>query len=177
MLQLLTNLLFRIDGIPKLYCLRLALSSLNSKNFCTSPFLFIKNKRLFIVSEGFSTLEKNALICYQRAMLPLHWPSADRNGSWRPFCLNSNFLGRVWQPSAEYNGVPKGHYYLQRAVIPYEITQQNTVVCRGQERPTVRKGTLMPDFQANTRPRIFFKKAISPQDTGRQLWGNPGIPS
>ncbi len=35
-----------------------------------NPFLFIKNKRLFISSEGFSTLEKNALICYQRAMLP-----------------------------------------------------------------------------------------------------------
>jgi hypothetical protein len=35
------------------------------------PFLFIKNKWLFISSEGFSTLEKNALICYQRAMLPL----------------------------------------------------------------------------------------------------------
>jgi hypothetical protein len=36
-----------------------------------NPFLFIKNKRLFISSEGFSTLEKNALICYQRAMLPI----------------------------------------------------------------------------------------------------------
>jgi hypothetical protein len=41
---------------------------------CTllNPFLFIKNKRLFLTSEGFSTLEKNALICYQRAMLPIH---------------------------------------------------------------------------------------------------------
>jgi hypothetical protein len=28
-----------------------------------NPFLFIKNKRLFLSSEGFSTLEKNALIC------------------------------------------------------------------------------------------------------------------
>ncbi len=35
-----------------------------------NSFLFIKNKRLFISSEGFSTLEKNALICYQRAKLP-----------------------------------------------------------------------------------------------------------
>jgi hypothetical protein len=34
-----------------------------------NPFLFIKNKWLFISAEGFSTLEKNALICYQRAML------------------------------------------------------------------------------------------------------------
>jgi hypothetical protein len=36
------------------------------------PFLFIKNKQLFITSEGFSTLAKNALICPQRAMLPFH---------------------------------------------------------------------------------------------------------
>ena len=34
-----------------------------------NPFLFIRNKRLFISSEGFSTLDKHALICYQRAML------------------------------------------------------------------------------------------------------------
>jgi hypothetical protein len=40
--------------------------------FDLNPFLFIKNKRLFISSDGFSTLEKNALI-YQRAMLPLQW--------------------------------------------------------------------------------------------------------
>jgi hypothetical protein len=32
--------------------------------------------------EGFSTLEKNALICYQWAV-------------WHPFYLNLNFLGRV----------------------------------------------------------------------------------
>jgi hypothetical protein len=75
---------------------------------------------------------------------------------WRPFCLNSNFLGRVWQPSAEYNGVPKGHYYLQRAVTPYQITQQNSL--QRAERPKVRKGKLRPDFQANTRPRIFLKR-------------------
>ena len=44
---------------------------------------------------------------------------------WRPFCLNLNFLGRVWQPSADNNGAaPKGHYYLQRAVLPNQITQQ-----------------------------------------------------
>jgi hypothetical protein len=75
----------------------------------------------------------------------------------RPFCLNSNFLGRVSQPSAENNGAPKGHYYLQRAVTPDQISQQNTVVCRGQERTKVRKDTLRPDFQSNTRPRICLK--------------------
>ncbi len=36
------------------------------------------------------------------------------------------------------------------------------------EGPTVIKGTLMPDFQAYTRPRIFFLKPMSPQNTGRQ---------
>ncbi len=46
------------------------------------------------------------------------------------------------------------------------------IFCRGQERPKGRKGTLRPDFQANTRLRIFFLKPMSPQDTGRQLWGN-----
>jgi hypothetical protein len=38
---------------------------------CINPFLFIKNKLLFISSEGFSTLQKNTLICYQRAMVPI----------------------------------------------------------------------------------------------------------
>ncbi len=46
---------------------------------------------------------------------------------WRTFYLNSNFLGRVWQHTADYNGVPKGHYYLQRAVTPEQITQQNSL--------------------------------------------------
>jgi hypothetical protein len=46
---------------------------------------------------------------------------------WHPFGLNSNFLGRVLQPSADNNGAPKGHYYLQRAVTPNQITQQNSL--------------------------------------------------
>ena len=49
----------------------------------------------------------------------------------------------------------KGHYYLQRAVTPDQITQQNSLQRAGA--PKGRKGTLRPDFQANTRPRIFFK--------------------
>ena len=64
-----------------------------------SPFIFIKNKCNFMSSEGFSTLEKNALICYQRAMLPF------KSGVivllqivmavLRPCCLKWNFLGRA----------------------------------------------------------------------------------
>jgi hypothetical protein len=34
-------------------------------------FLFIKNKELFISSEGFSAVEKNTVIGSQRAMLPI----------------------------------------------------------------------------------------------------------
>jgi hypothetical protein len=36
-----------------------------------NPFLFIKNKMLIIPSEGFSALEKNAVVYSQRAMLPI----------------------------------------------------------------------------------------------------------
>jgi hypothetical protein len=76
---------------------------------------------------------------------------------WCPFCLNSNFLGRGWQPSADNTVMVR-----QRAI----------TICRGQEHPKGRKGTLRRhDFQANTRPRIFVKKPMSPQDTGIQLWG------
>jgi hypothetical protein len=46
---------------------------------------------------------------------------------WRSFCFNSNFLGRVRQPSAENNGEPRGHYYLQRAVTSDQITLQNSL--------------------------------------------------
>jgi hypothetical protein len=46
---------------------------------------------------------------------------------WRPFCLNSNFLGHVRQPSADNNDAPKGHYYLQRSVTLDQITQQNSL--------------------------------------------------
>jgi hypothetical protein len=87
---------------------------------------------------------------------------------WCPFGLNSNFLGRVWQHSIDINGVPKGHYYLQRAVTPNQITHLKRV-CRGQEHPKGRKGTLKPDFWASARPRVIFKKPISSQDTGRQF--------
>jgi hypothetical protein len=36
-----------------------------------NSFLFIKNKRQFISLEGFSALEKDHMLCSQRAMLPL----------------------------------------------------------------------------------------------------------
>ncbi len=120
-----------------------------STNFI-NPFLFMKNKRLFISSEGFSTLAKNALICYQRQCCPSSrvWqPSTDRNVSLAHFLFNFNFLGRVWQPSADNNGVPNSHYYLQKAVTPNQITRR--IVCRGQEPPKGSKGILKPDFKTS----------------------------
>ncbi len=46
-----------------------------------NPFIFIRNKRRVISSEGFSVLEKNTLTCPQRAVLSgttarcrLKWP-------------------------------------------------------------------------------------------------------
>ncbi len=49
---------------------------------------------------------------------------------------------------------PNGYFYLPGAVTVThdQITEQNTVVCRGQEGP---KATWRPDFQANTKHRLF----------------------
>ncbi len=79
----------------------------------------------------------------------------------------------VWRPgvTADNTGALNSHYYLS-----HPTRSLSTIVCRGQERPKGSKGTLRPDFQANTRPRIL-KKPMSPKDTGRQLQGNPGIVS
>ncbi len=118
-------------------------------------FLFIKNKQLFISTEGFSTLEKKRPDMW--AMLPfqsgVNKPLQIIMAVWRPFCLNSNFLGRVWQPSAENNGAQKA-FNIYRG-LSHHTRSLSRIVCRGRERPKGRKGTLRPDFQANTRPRIF----------------------
>jgi hypothetical protein len=78
---------------------------------------------------------------------------------WHPFCLNFNFLGWVQQPSADNYGAPNGYFYLQRAVTPDQIAQENSF--RGQECPKGRKGILRPDFQINIKPRIFFKANVT----------------
>jgi hypothetical protein len=41
------------------------------RTYAFSPFKFITNKRRVISSEGFSALIKNAVICTQRAVLPI----------------------------------------------------------------------------------------------------------
>jgi hypothetical protein len=59
-----------------------------------NTFLFIKNKRLFISSEVFSALEKNALICYLMAMLPFQsGVTALCNGSLAPFLFEFKLSG------------------------------------------------------------------------------------
>ncbi len=67
-----------------------------------NPFLFIKNKWLFISSEGFSTLWKKCpdILSEGNAALTVGCDSPLQivMAVWRPFCLNLNFLGRVWQP-------------------------------------------------------------------------------
>jgi hypothetical protein len=92
-----------------------------------NPFLFIKNKLLFI---SYPTLKEcSAFLSEGNAANPVGCdsPLQIEMAVWRPFCLSSNFLGGVLQPSADNNGAPKGHYYLQRAVTPNQITQQNSV--------------------------------------------------
>jgi hypothetical protein len=88
------------------------------------PFLFIKNKQLFISSEGFSAL----MFSEGNAALPV-WcdsPLQIVMAVWRTL-FEFKLLGRVLQPSADNNGAPNGHYYLQRAVTPHQITQQNSL--------------------------------------------------
>ncbi len=81
-------------------------------------------------SEGFSAFEKHAVICSQRVMLP-----SSRVDSPLQIVM-AVWLGGMWQPAADYNSclacffkfflsMPSGHYYLQRAVTPHQITQQN----------------------------------------------------
>jgi hypothetical protein len=43
----------------------------HQRRYNINPFLFIKNKRLFILSAGLYTLEKNTLKYYQWAMPPI----------------------------------------------------------------------------------------------------------
>ncbi len=102
-----------------------------------SPFFFIKNKRLFISSVGFSTLEKKRpdMLAEGYAAYPFGCDSPLQivMAVCRPFCLNSNFLDLGDSPLLTIK------------------------ICRGQECPKNRKGT-RPD----SRPKLdlgFFCKS------------------
>jgi hypothetical protein len=95
-----------------------------------NPFLFKKiNDHLYLQRVSPPLKNRPDMLSEGSAAHPLGCDSPIQIviAVWRPFCLNSNFLCRVWQPSADNNGVPKGHYYLQRAVTLDQITQQNSL--------------------------------------------------
>jgi hypothetical protein len=111
-----------------------------SNTRCTSPFLFIKNKRLFISFEGFSALQKNAMICSQMAMLPSAHPVGWcmlQPSVWRTFFkIQTSWVGcdsplltimAVCRISNFKKMAPKDNSYLQKAVLPGQITQQNSL--------------------------------------------------
>jgi len=62
-----------------------------------NPFLFIKNKRLFISSEGFSTLEKKRpdILSEGNAALPVRCdiPLQIVMAFWPPFCYKFELFG------------------------------------------------------------------------------------
>jgi hypothetical protein len=121
-----------------------------------------------------------ALICYERAILPI------QQGV-------TSLCRYKWQFGALFDWIHTFWVVLdsplltimecQKAItifrgLSYPTRSLSRRVCRGQERPKVRKGTLRPDFQANTRPSIFFlSRCHHARDTGRQLWGHPCIVS
>jgi hypothetical protein len=107
-------------------------------------FLFIKNKWLFIASEGFSTLDKKSpdtgMLSEGNAAHPVRRdsPLLDSNGSLAPFLFEFKLSRSGVTALSNNNGALKGHFYLQRAVTPNQITQQNSlqraVVPQGQKR-------------------------------------------
>jgi hypothetical protein len=50
-----------------------------------TTFFFIETKRQFVSSKGFSDLEKNAVMCSQRAMLPDNSPMQILLAVWDTF--------------------------------------------------------------------------------------------
>jgi hypothetical protein len=96
-------------------------------------FLFIKNKQLFISSQGFSSLVETPWYVIRGQCCPSSWvwqSSADSNGSLTPF------LGRMWQPSADKNCAPKG---ISNCKGLSHLTRK---LSKCQECPKGRKGTL-----------------------------------
>ncbi len=95
-----------------------------------NPFLFIKNKRLFMSSEGFFDLEKKChdVFSQANAARPVGCDSPLQivMAVWRTFFFNLNFLGRVWHwlltsmavwRAWNFKKSPRtGHYHLQRTV-------------------------------------------------------------
>jgi hypothetical protein len=128
---------------------------------------------------GPNTLKIYYTICYKRAMLPLQWGgTALCRKKWQ-FGALFVWIQTFW---VGCDSPLLNKLVCQMAIticrgLSHPTSSLNRIVCGVQERPKGRKGTLRPDLQANTRPRIFFFKPMSQQDPGRQLWGNPGLVS
>ncbi len=100
---------------------------------------------------------------------------------------------RVWQPSADSNGSLAPFFLFEFKLSGSGVVGQTAItICRGLSHPTrslsriVCRGQQHPKAEKApwgliSRPvldlEFIFKKPMSPQDTGRQLWGNPGIVS
>jgi len=140
-----------------------------------------------IYSEGFSALEKNAMICSQRAMQTIllndlvscHIPLQRVMAVWHTFFEMWTFwvgcdsplqtIMAVWHVSNIKKYAPNGHYYLLRAVTPDQITQQNSL--HWQEGLKGSKRHFEPDFQANTTVHlgIFLKPMLSQEGGCKEI--------
>jgi hypothetical protein len=92
-------------------------------------------------SEGFSALEKNSVYMFSEGnatqAVRCDRPLADSNGNlahlvkmwtcWVPCGSLLLTIIAVWRSSKFKKYAPYRHYYLQRAVTPDQITQQNSL--------------------------------------------------
>jgi hypothetical protein len=110
-----------------------------------NPFLFIKNKRLFL---SFSALDKRRdMFSEGKAARPVRCDSPLQivMAIWRALYFKKVRLTAIT--------TCKG--------LTHPTRSPSRSVCRVQEGPKGSKGTLRPDFQANFRPRIFLKANVS----------------
>jgi hypothetical protein len=147
--------LHKIRSLTKMYS-TMSLNSETPKHFpCLNPFLFIKNKQLFISSEGFSALEKPIL---RRPCCPSNraWqPSADSNGCLAHFlkiwtwCVGCDSLLQIVMAVWLASNLKKVHPMAITICrgLSHPTRSLSRIVCRGQEGPKGSKGTLRPDFQ------------------------------
>jgi hypothetical protein len=104
-----------------------------------NPLLFIKNKQLLIPKEGFSALEKTALYVPRGKCCPSNqvWQLAAVMAIWHTFLkIWKCWIGRdcllqivmtLWRTLNLEKMVPNDDYYLQRAIMPSQITRQNSL--------------------------------------------------
>jgi hypothetical protein len=79
------------------------------ENRFINPFIFVGKKYRVMSSEGFSFLEKNTMICSQRAMLAIQSGTTVRCRLKWPFgalVFEFELAGspRMWDPAADCNG-------------------------------------------------------------------------